>query len=350
MRLCGRGSAAAPSWVGLIAALAVSIFASGCSLLPRPSEEALPIVRGPLPSRTQHPMALTYLAMRPRRAAIQPVDRIGVEFQSVYTSIFERTSNSGEQVRFDGELWRNSLRVRKGISSEMDIEIEVAALYTTSGFLDDFIKDYHEFLHLPQGGRKKVSDDQYAMVLRKDGQTIYDLEEDRAGFGDIPVILTRRLRAEDEDGPAVAGRVGIELPTGSDNRGNGNGKLDFGGGVLAERSYGRWTLTGALDYIVTGRPDSFDGSGVDAENIVQVQSGCEYRWSNVTSCLVQVFWTTPMVDDFNQPEIDESIVDLGLGIVRDIGGGGRFTFSFHEDLVAATGPDFSVLVGIGWGF
>ncbi|TDJ73146.1 MAG: DUF3187 family protein [Planctomycetota bacterium] len=330
--------------------LGVLLSLAGCSLLPRPAEDVQPIVRGPLPSRTQHPLALTYLALRPRRAETQPVDRLGVAFQSVYTSIFERSSKAGEQIRFDGELWRNTLRVRKGITSEMDIEVELAALYTTSGFLDDFIEGYHDLFFLPQGGRDKVQDDQFTMRLRKDGETIYDLDEDRVGFGDIPIVVTRRLRAEDEDGPAVAVRLGVELPTGSADRGFGNGKLDWGGGFLTERSFGRWTLTGALDYVVTGQPDDFDDAGVDAENILQVQSGLEYRWSNVTSCLLQLFWTTPMIDDFDDEEITSDIVDVGLGVVRDLAGGGRFTFSFHEDLVAATGPDFSVLVGIAWGF
>ena len=45
--------------------------------------------------------------------------------------------------------------------------------------------------------------------------------KDRIGFGDVPLVLTRAVRDEDAEGPGVALRVGVELPTGSEDRGFG---------------------------------------------------------------------------------------------------------------------------------
>jgi hypothetical protein len=75
----------------------------------------------------------------------------------------------------------------------------------------------------------------------------------------------------------------------------------------------------------------------------------ELRWNDRLSLLTQLLWTSPLTSDIDLEEISREIFDLGLGAAYDMKSGGRLFVSFHEDLVAATGPDFSLLIGASWG-
>ena len=335
----------------LVPLLLLPLDLAACNALLGPRiDDPSPIVRGPLPTRNQHPVSLTFLHMRPRRAVTTAPGRTELTLQGSYTSIYEVDSLPGQAIHFDGELAHAGLSLRRGIAEGTDLEVGLALAFATGGFLDRFVDGFHELFHLPNQGRDEAESDQFRMRLRRRGEEIYDLEEDHVGFGDVPIVVAHRLREEDERGPAVALRAGIELPTGSTDKGFGNGELDYGAGLLAERSLGRWTWTGALDVTVTGQPDAWSKGDVEANDLVHVQGGAEYRWSERLSLLAQVFWTSPMTDDYDLEEFNREIVDLAVGAAWGRPGGPRWFCAFQEDVIAATGPDFGFLLGVVWGF
>ena len=322
---------------------------SGCASW-RPSSHPARVVRGPLATRNQHPVALTLLHMRPRRATVLPKGKLAGAVDSTYSSIFEVETAPGETVNFDGEIWRTAGRARYGLGGRTDLEVELALVLASSGFMDSFVEEFHNLFGFPDAGRDGAEENQYRMRLRHDGELVYELEEDRVGFADVPIIVTHQVREENASGPAVAVRVGVELPTGSEDRGFGNGELDWGVGSLMERSLGRWTVTAAVDVLLPGNPDAFQRAGVDLNDILSLQLGGEYRWNDRLSLLGQLFWTSPMTDDYSVEEFNSEIFDLGLGLAYDWTGGPRLYVAFQEDLVAATGTDFGVIVGLSWGF
>lgn len=283
--------------------------------------------------------------MKPRRAQVQAQGEARLEVSSTYSTIFEiKDDFPAEALAFDGELWRNALNLRYGVAPGTDFEVEIPLLYTTSGFLDSFIDDWHQLFFLPDGNRSDGVDDQFDMSIIKDGRKLYELEEDRLGLGDVPLIFTHQFLEEKQAGYALAWRFGVELPTGSVDRGFGNGKLDFGSGVLAEKSFGRWTATGGLDYVVVGTPTRFRALDDELSNLLDVQLGLECRWSDHLSLLGGLVWVSPVTRDLDGEEIDREILDLGLGFARDLPRDSQLSVSFHEDLVAATGPDFAVML------
>lgn len=335
------GLALAPrSHIGFVTLLALG----GCSLLP----EENPPTRGPIATRNQHPLALTVLQPRPRSARIQPRGTLGVELASTAMSIFEDGFGAGEKVVFDGEIWRNALRLRYGLAEGLDVEVEFALAYTTSGFLDGLADAFHDTFNLPGGGRGLVGTDQFEMKIESEDETIFDVEENRLGLDDIPIVLTRRLREEDADGPGVAFRVAVELPTGSEKNGFGNGKLDYGAGILLERSIGKWTFTGGADYVLVGQPDDFEDADVDLDNSILLAQGIEYRLGERCSLLMQVLYQSPFTRDLDIKEIDREMLDLGIGLALDVSGA-RFTTSIHEDVIASTGTDFVFRFALSWG-
>lgn len=321
------------------------------SLAPDARPDRLLRARGPLPSRIEHPLGLTLLSMRPRTARTVAPGSGAVAVELTHTTIHEVGSEGGDGAVFDGELTHGSVRLLGGLDERTDVEVELGLLYTTSGFLDQFIDDWHEMLGLPDGGRSRRDEDQFDMRLVNDNVLLWELEEDALEVMDLPVIVTRRLRDEDEHGPAIAARLGLELPLGDEDRGFGNGQLDLGTGVLLERSLGRWTITAGIDWVWTGDPDRFEENGVALRDLLHLQQGLEYRVTPGLSLLTQLEWVSPLVrGELDLEEIDREMLDLGLGVAWDGPLGATWHSAFHEELVAASGPDFTLRLGATWGF
>lgn len=298
-----------------------------------------------MPTRVQQPVSLTRLSFRPRRPVAQPPGAVRLEVQGTYTSIYEVDKEPGERVGMDGEYGRLTVRGRWGLGGVADVEVELPVQYATSGFLDEVVNAFHDLFNLPVGGRNNAEDDQYEMRLRRQGQTVWSLEEDSLSLGDVPVIYTHVLREEDVDGPALAWRGGVELPLGNEGNGVGSGGLDWGLGLLGERNLGRWTLTGAVDVLFADTPDSYDGAPTSFRDQLCLQFGTEYRWNDHMSLLLQLVWVSTPVTGYELEEIDAEVIDMGLGAVWDLKGGSRLFCSLHEDLVAAAGGDFGLMFG-----
>ena len=57
-----------------------------------------------------------------------------------------------------------------------------------------------------------------------------------------------------------------------------------------------------------------------------------------------------MTDDLPLEEVDGEILDVGVGVAHDLTRESALTISFHEDAVAASGPDFTLYFGLTFGF
>jgi hypothetical protein len=300
-------------------------------------------------------MALTLFAFRPRRATIQPAGEWGLGVQAAWSSIEEiRRFPSwapSERVVFDCETIRSTLRGRYGLGSGLDFEIELPLVYASAGRLDSFIEAWHDFLSLPKGGRERFPDDRFEVRMTEGGDELYALEDNRLGLQDIPLILTRELRSEDAHGPALAVRAAVELPTGSQRRGFGNGAPDFGLGLVGERSWGRVTATFGLDLHFPGQPDRLEAlQRHKLDDGFALELGAEYRWNDNCSMLVGTVWTSRMISSMELEEINREVFDLGLGVAWDLSPTSRVSVSVHEDIVAATGSDLSLQLGWSAGF
>ena len=333
----------------------IACAASSCAGL-APTSDPAPVVRGPLSTRQQHPMALTLMAFRPRRAVTQPEGEFGVGAQVAWATIEEiqrgPAYNPNETVAFDGETLRTTLRTRYGLRQDLDIEVELPFLYAWAGGMDQIIEEYHSVLGLPGGAREFYPDDGYDMRVFSHGDELYSLEGNRLALQDIPIFLTWQLTEEREEDPAIAARFGIELPTGSESGGFGNGALDFGAGLLAEKSFHRWSVFGGFDWVVPGQTDRLRNASGDHhyDPMLALNLSGEYRWNDSLSVIVGTVWTSRMVHSVALEEIDREVFDFGVGAAWDVAADHRFQLSLHEDLVAATGSDLTLQVGWTWGY
>ena len=338
----------------LLALLFVLSVTPGCSGL-RHSSSPAHVVRGPIPARQQHPISLTLFAFRPRRAVTQPKGELGVAGQLSWSSMEEVARNPswapGQEVALDGETTRAVLRARYGLAERTDVEVELPLLYATGGSMDGLIEAWHKIFSLPNGAREENENGRYEMQVVDGPDVLYELEGDRIGLQDIPIILTHNVREEDDAGPALAVRAAIELPTGSESDGFGNGALDYGVGGLLERSWGRWTLTSALEVLLPGDSDRLERApGHSFNDMWAFELGGEYRWNDGLSLVAGVVWTTDFLDSIELAELDRDIVDLGLGVAWDASKESRMTLTLHEDVIALTGSDLTIQFGWLWGY
>jgi hypothetical protein len=326
--------------LALLAALA------GCEAIGHAPDPAA-IVRGPFPARTQQPLALTVLALPPRKAENQRPGEGRLAVTSAYTNIQEISKDADsatDKVVMDGELWRTAVNVRFGVTECSDVEVELPVVYTTSGFMDGAIESFHEALGLPNGGRDLQPQDQFTMDVRRDGAEAWSMDEDRVGFGDLPIVYSMNIVRESVHGFGLAWRAGVELPTGDEDAGFGNGTFDAGLGLSAESSLGRWTLFGGGGYVFAGTPDDLDDAGIELANVADLELGVEYRWADSVSLLLQTVLTSPITTDVELDEIDQPILDLALGAMFDVGARSRLALGFQEDVIAKAGPDFGLFL------
>jgi hypothetical protein len=273
----------------------------------------------------------------------------GFALDAAYSSIFMSERDGADEVVLDGELLTAAMRLRAGLGARTDVEIELPFLYTTSGFLDHFVDAFHDTLGLPEGNRDSRPEDQYEMQWTADGERVYELEEDRVGLLDIPIVVTHVLFSESATRPALALRAGVQLPTGSESRGFSNGEPDWLVGLLLERTSGRWTLSAAGDWSIVDSDGGYTGSGGLDDDLWDVQGGLEYRWNDRVSLLAQLVLFSPLEPDIELKQTADPMLDLALGLAWDTGRRSRLVTTFHEDVVSEAGPDFSLQVSWGYG-
>ncbi len=74
---------------------------------------------------------------------------------------------------------------------------------------------------------------------------------------------------------------------------------------------------------------------IDARDLV-------YRYPDGHAALAGLTLQSPITDDFSIKEIDREIASFDLGIAFDTGADSTLGIGFEEDLIAKSGPDFTV--------
>ncbi len=134
--------------------------------------------------------------------------------------------------------------------------------------------------------------------------------------------------------PWVSGIFRVKLPTADESRGLGTGEVDYGPGLGIVLPAGRrWTLVGALQYLVRGDPP-----GADFRNTLWITAGAQARISDSGS--VNLFY------DDRQSILRgrENIRDLTLGYDRRLSPAVTFRSAAYVGL-SDTAEDYGFSAG-----
>jgi len=247
---------------------------------------------GPFPVRNFNPLQQLVLNMPGDRAAVLTPGTLDVRLELAETAaVYSEFTpyNSNDQIKF--ETLRNGLYLRYGVTSRLEVGLEVPMLYRYTGFMGGMIEAVERATTGLSPARQALSQVSYAYNVTRNGQQIVNGTNGALGLGDSMLQIKYQLFTETSAVPALSLRTAIKLPTGRQSEYFGSGSPDFGLGLAVEKALGsRWILHGNLNGVVpTGRI-----AGLPLYPTLTGIAAAEYLWSESLSLTLQFdYYTTP---------------------------------------------------------
>ncbi len=339
MRFVRRVGLNRPAAVLVVLAAMAAVVGGGC-VATRLDDAA------PLRVRNQHPAQLTAIHGTARAARATPPGAVDTRFGIDWTSLWLRPGTGSDRLVTDGEIVRAEAAVRFGLLPGLDLEVQLPVSHASGGTLDGFIEAWHDFFGLPQNDRDRFPRDEYrveATRLRADGTvaSAYRLDEGGVQLGDVPVFLTWfPIESEGSELRYSLGvRGGVELPTGDEGDGYGNGGVDgylgwVGGLDLVGASFFTW---GGRSWI--HEPDRARDAGLSIPDKDAAGAGFEWALLPDLRAIAQVEWERSVLRELDDSHASRDQVGLWLGGRVRLSDRATFEAGVGEDLIADVSPD-----------
>lgn len=209
----------------------------------------------PFPVFNQGPLILPFSLPAPGDWRIAAPGKTAVSLAVDLANTFTDEQTAREELLLDGESWRTTLAVRRGIGGKGELGCDLPIMGIGGGTFDSFIQEWHGFFGLPQGGRESAPKQQLHYRYQRDGVTRLNVTQPSGGLGDLR--LTGGWQLQQDETKAVALRGSVSLPTGNSGalRGSGapGGALWLTAGVEQPVSLGRLGAWGSLGGMLLGR-------------------------------------------------------------------------------------------------
>lgn len=301
-----------------------------------------PSLQGPLPVRNQHPAQLTVLHMDPAGAKPLPAAAARVRVDAAYSSYFVSGVNRSNSFVMDGELLRAGVKTGIGLGHDLELHFELAVAHTSGGFLDSFLIDYHDSFGFPDGGRKDAPNNRFWVEARHAGNTVYEMSEEKLELLDLPVELRWAfLPITDERPFGAAVRAAVEFPTGDQDRGFGNGEMDYSVGLVGEYRRDNVSVTAHVQYTFVGTPDLAESGGFHYQDVTSAGLGTEIQVTDCVALLVQTEFETSTLRDLDLSQAEDPQWSIWGGVRTRLSPRVSVEVGFGEDLITDVAPDFT---------
>lgn len=302
----------------------------------------------PLDVRNQHPAQLTAIHVAPRKASPVAAGAVELETTLDWTNLWLRPGPGTDTIELDGELVRVRPRLRAGLGGGFDLSVELPLMHASGGVLDPFIEAWHDFFGLSQNQRELFPHGRFAVRAERGPggaqRAAYELDEG-VGLGDLPITLAWFPLGERAGRLEVGIQAGVELPTGEENRGFGNGEVDGMLGAIAAWQARSLCLFAWGGWAWVGTARTARRAGLAYRDHPSVGGGAEVALTAWLSALAQVEWERSVLGLLAN---DHAASDQML---LWIGGRLRLTESFDlslavgEDLLGDVSPDITFHLG-----
>lgn len=257
----------------------------------------------------------------------------------IANSSIEEELPSGERIVFDGETYRSSLTLSRGLSDRISAGLTIPFVAHSGGFLDSLVRDWHDLFGLSNSRRNQFEDDSLDYHYEDGaGEEIRIVERSR-GVGDVRLALERRLGAAASP-RRLALRAGLKLPTGSSDNLHGSGSTDASLQLLAtdNATLAAWdtTLAWMVGGLWLGDGDVLDGLRRDVVAIGSVGVS-RPMWRGLTLRL-QLDGHSSFYDTRLEP-LGAASVQITFGGSIAVGRAGRVDLAMIENLFTDTTPD-----------
>ncbi|MEK6528370.1 MAG: DUF3187 family protein [Nitrospirota bacterium] len=288
---------------------------------------------GPFQVKNQYPIFIHADQPYLEKASMENSLSFSVSHSSTYT-----VQNSGNwTINLDMEITEINLRYKRIINDIVEFGMDVPVVVFSGGFMDGFLESYHDTFGFPDYGRSSRPHNEFLYEVRRDGRLVVE-GETGVGLGDIRISLKTPLISSNGFNLSVKGDV--ELPSGRAKKGYGNGNVDMGISVLADKSISDAVMT----YWNFGAVFPGDVKGhetVNLENFIYGGAGLEAALNENFSLLAQVQGQSSIYPETDLLAVDREAYLLVVG-GRFYEGNGSLEFSLSEDISESGAPDFII--------
>ncbi len=299
-----------------------------------------------VPLRNQNPF-LQIFGLPPFQAA-----NLATDGETKYDLIFDLVShaddgeNMFEEVVVDGESYFLTLSLRRGVTRNLELGIDVPLVGHAGGFLDNAIESWHDLLGLSNGKRDGTRNE-LGFRYSGNGDDLYELDSSTFGIGDIQLTAAVPLRRPSENSDlALAVRSSIKLPTGEADELRGSGTTDFSTGLYASDKRTLWQrdldLSGFAGVLLLGEGEVL----TDIQRSTVPYGGIAAAWwmTERFAITTQIYAQGEYFDS-DLDELGGSSLQLAVGFDYRLQKSGlSLLFSIVEDAAPneTTTPDFGV--------
>jgi len=262
------------------------------------------------------------------------------------SNTFDISSDINELLVTDAETLRTSLIFSYALMDNWQIGIEVPYIRHSSGFLDDFIYDWHDFFGMPQNGRTKDAGDRMQISYLSGSSSLFAISgSDVSGLGDLRINaahsrswMNRKLIISSE----------LKFPTGDFVKLTGSGNYDFSVGLTLNDPYslGEYNITlfGGLAGVFLG---DIDGELADKQNnfVIAGRAGIGWQVSDFLQLKAQIDGLSPLYDG-GIKELGESSLQMTFGTGLLFSEHISVDFSIAEDIKLCTAADVALQLAL----
>ncbi len=226
-------------------------------------------------------------------------------------------ASGSERLLLDGETYRTSFMLRRGFRPRWEYFLELSAVGHHGGLFDSFIKGWHDFFGLPQGGRDTVPHDRLALIYGDGAGTRVNLRQDVFSLGDLVLGVGYAVPEWPVRNDGLTIRGNIKIPTG--NAGSFAGLGRFSTSLWAETSGAlpwaetsrAWLYTATLGLLVAEPPKRL--SSVADPIIGFGRASVTWRALSRLNLTVQVDVHSSPYSSSNVDVLADPVVVLGFG-------------------------------------
>ncbi|MCW9013054.1 MAG: DUF3187 family protein [Gammaproteobacteria bacterium] len=146
----------------------------------------------------------------------------------------QQTAN--ESLFLDIESYQLNLLYDVSLSKNWMLRFELPVTGHSGGFLDAWIENYHDIMHLPEDIRPEFPRDQLIINYQNNGNQILDFQQAHTSLGDISIQAGYQLSATEDY--ALSYWTSIKLPTGDSRKLSGSDGSDLALWIAADFSTG----------------------------------------------------------------------------------------------------------------
>jgi hypothetical protein len=272
-------------------------------------------------------------------AEVVPLGAVSSSVWLGLSNMFEHDSASSHLIFVDMERLITAATVRWGVAESFEVGGRLTLETRSGGFLDPFVRWYHDLLGAGQANRDRFPEGAYRYVLT-DGQTVLvDVEPQSLALEDVRLFAKWQAYRSENQRNVFSLRGVTRIPT----RGNliGREHTDVALMALGRLGLGSWYLHSMVGASTARAAGSIGPALTDRSVFFTV--AIERSLGSHVAGIFQYQFASPALQGFDDRELDWPLSNVIFGLAGRVGERWSWDVSFQEDLPAdAPAIDFTL--------